>query len=246
MESIDILTGQYVKIKLEPASVLTRMAALLLDYFFMTAYGVAILYTFFKVLDVRLYSMADDTLILIFFLLFLPLFFYHFLFESLLGGRTPGKMIVRIKVTKVDGSTAGLLSYFLRWILMPIDMFMSGGVGALLILFSSKHQRLGDMAAGTIVVRSHPNLNLNLDELYFEFPTDYKPSFVQVEQLSEGQIAFISNLLVNPVNKSTTQNSIYNLAQKVKSILKIESGLDDRTFLETIVRDYNYFASLEI
>jgi len=41
-------------------------------------------------------------------------------------------------------------------------------------------------------------------------------------------------------------NSITELANKVKSILNVESNLDDRKFLETIVRDYNYYAALEV
>lgn len=244
MESINILTGQYVTIKLEPASILFRLLALFLDYTFMFVYAVAVLYTFFEYIEgLRLSNDIEITILII---CWLPFFAYHFMFESLLGGRTPGKMIVGIKVTNADGTPPGILAYFLRWVLMPIDLFPSGGIGIICVLISARHQRLGDMAAGTVVVKTNRNLKLDLDELYFEFPADYRPTFKESELLSEGQIAFISNLLINPSNKSTTQDSINSLAQKVKAILKIESGLDDRTFLETIVRDYNYYASLEI
>ena len=246
MESIGILTGQYVTIKMEPASIISRIGALLLDYFFIFIYLFALLYTFFEIMDIRVYSTPDDILITLAVIFWLPVFTYHFLFESLLGGRTPGKMILGIRVTKVDGTPPGLLSYFLRWILMPIDMLFSGGVGVIFILLSAKHQRLGDLAAGTVVVYSNMKLNLNLDELYFEFPSNYQPTFKEVEILSNGQIAFISDFLINPGSKKAVEASIENLSQKVKRILKIKSGLDDRTFLETIVKDYNYYASLEI
>lgn len=245
MESIDILTGQYVTIRMEPASIVTRMAALILDYIFMFLYLSALVYLYTEVWT-GFYYLSDWLEITLVITTLFPVMCYHFLFESILGGRTPGKMVAGIKVTTVDGSTPGLLSYFLRWILLPVDLFPSGGIGALTILLSSNHQRVGDMAAGTTVVKTRVNLKLDLDELYFEFPDNYQPSFREAANLSERQAAFISDLLLNPSRKSTTIDSIRNLAQKVKSVLKIKSDLEDRTFLETIVRDYNYYASTDV
>jgi len=64
--------------------------------------------------------------------------------------------------------------------------------------------------------------------------------------LSGGQIALITDFLIEPKNKDAISNSLTELANKVKSILNVESNLDDRRFLETILRDYNYYATLEI
>ena len=177
-------------------------------------------------------------------LLWLPALGYHFIFESFSGGKTPGKIIVKIKVTNSDGSVAGIGSYFLRWILLPVDLLCSGGLGALFILFSRNHQRLGDMAAGTVVVKTNPALSFDLDESYYVFSDDYEPTFTNVNHLTEGQIAFITNLLIEPENKNATGNSVNELAGKVKTIINTESELSDRKFLETIVRDYNYYATL--
>ena len=246
MESIDILTGQHVTIKYQPATILARMGALLLDYFFLIVYLLTVSITLFEIIDLFQYfpDWLSYTLLAIAYLL---AFGYHFIFESILGGRTPGKMVAKIRVTNIDGSIPGLGAYFLRWILMPIDMlFSGGGVGAILILFSRYHQRLGDMAAGTIVVKTNPYLNLDLDETYYEFTDDYEPTFINVDRLSEGQIAFITNLLVEPKNKIATENSIQELADKVKVLLNTETDLESCKFLETIVRDYNYYASLGI
>jgi uncharacterized RDD family membrane protein YckC len=243
MESIDILTEQHVTIKYEPASLIARIGALLLDYFFMFSYLYAISYSISTFLPSGFFGL---NVYIIWSIFLLPLLTYHFLFESILGGRTLGKMIVKIKVTNKDGSTPGIGAYFLRWLLMPVDMFPSGGIGILFIAFSSYHQRLGDMAAGTIVVKTNPSLLLDLDETYYEFSDDYEPTFKEVTRLSEGQILFIVNLLTAPKNRGTVIESLNELANKVKSILKIDSFLSDRQFLETIVRDYNYYATLEI
>jgi len=243
MESIDVLTGQNVIIRYQSATILQRAGARLLDYFFVFAYLFSIYYFFGAILKSQFYS---NKVVIIFILLWLPALGYHFIFESMMGGKTPGKMIVKIKVTNSDGTVSGIGSYFLRWILSPIDLLFWGSVGALFILLSQNHQRLGDMAAGTIVVKTDPSLTFDLDESYYVFPDDYEPTFIHVDRLTTGQITFITNLLIEPKNKNATRSSLTELACKVKTILNVESNLADRKFLETIVRDYNYYAALEI
>ena len=243
MESIDILTGQNVIIRYHSATILQRVAALLLDYFFIFTYLFSTYYFIWKIVTMQF---SDDTLIIATLLLWLPALGYHFIIESVSGGKTFGKMIVKIKVTQSDGSIPGIGSYFLRWILLPVDLFFWGSVGVLFILLSRNHQRLGDMAAGTIVVKTDPSLAFDLDESYYVFPDNYEPAFIHVDRLTDGQIAFITNLLIEPKNQSAVSGSITELANKVKMILNIEPNLDDRKFLETIVRDYNYYAALEI
>jgi uncharacterized RDD family membrane protein YckC len=243
MESIDILTGQNVTIHYEPANLLRRISALLLDYLFMGFYIGILLYIYFQLIYPN--RAEDSALIVLAIILYLPVLTYHFLFESLMGGRTPGKIIAKIKVTNFDGSTPGLLAYFLRWILLPIDLFPYGGIGALLILFSKGHQRLGDLAAGTTVVMTASVAPLHLNSGFYEFGDDYQPTFKGVDLLSEGQILFISNLLQN-AKKDVIDYSAIELADKIKQKLNIKSDMDNRLFLETIVKDYNYYASLGI
>ncbi|GHT07559.1 RDD family protein [Bacteroidia bacterium] len=246
MESVGILTGQNVIIKYQTATVVERMCALLLDYLINFASLFTILFAFFKVFED--WGMLSDgveyTLFAVFGILAMS---YHFLFESILGGKTPGKMIMKIKVTNLDGSTPGIGAYFLRWLLMTVDvLLLSGSIGALFIIFSTYHQRLGDLAAGTIVVKTNPPTLLDLDESYYAFSDDYEPTFINVERLTEGQITFITNLLIDPKNKPAVENSIDELAAKVKKILDVEPKIKNRLFLETVLRDYNYYAALGI
>ena len=243
MESIDILTGQNVTIRYQSATIVQRAGALLLDYFFIGSYLFLIYIFFWKIMSIQFY-LEKAWIVMI--LLCLPAFVYHFIFESFSGGKTLGKMIAKIKVTKVDGSIPGIGSYFLRWLLLSIDTLFSGSIGAIFIIFSRNHQRLGDMAAGTIVVKTNPTLAFDLDESYYSFPDNYEPTYIHVDRLTTGQIAFITNMLVEPNNQTALVNSIAELATKVKAILNVESNLDNRKFLEIIVRDYNYYATLEI
>ncbi len=244
MESIDILTGQHVTIKYEPASVTQRMGALLLDYFFMFLYIMALAIILFSPLK---NTFGETLSIIVFGTLSLPVLCYHVLFETLMEGQTPGKVVVKIKVTNMDGSTPGFLAYFLRWILLPIDMIPYGGLGALLIIFSKNHQRLGDLAAGTVVVKtSTAESKYNLKNDFYEFEETYIPTYKEVEQLTDGQIRLISDLLQDPKSEDEVEDALEELANKIKQKLHIESKLNNRRFLEIIVKDYNYYASLGI
>lgn len=78
-------------------------------------------------------------------------------FTLLLGtyGQTVGKMAVKIKVVKEDGTKIGYIDALLRTVLLVIDgipYVIPYLLGAILIWSSDKKQRLGDRAAHTIVV----------------------------------------------------------------------------------------------
>lgn len=242
MESIDILTGQHVTIKYAPASLLRRGLGLIIDYAIIVLYLFLFFYSLssFHFLDVFSLSLRDGMEVI----LLLPVLCYHFLFETFMNGRTPGKIITGTRVTMKDGSTPGLTAYFLRWVLLPIDLFPMGiGIGGLCIGISRYQQRIGDMAAGAVVVRNAKPKRLNLETDFMEFSEAYQPLFnTQVELLTDGQIRFISRVLYDPRDKRAVIKTVQDLSFKVKEITRLESPLDDRSFLETVVRDYNFYA----
>lgn len=89
-----------------------------------------------------------------FLVLFLVMFGYDVIFETLNSGRTPGKRWTGIRVVRVGGYPVGFLSSSIRSALRIVDTFPPLVViGIASIFLSSKHQRLGDVAAGTIVIR---------------------------------------------------------------------------------------------
>jgi uncharacterized RDD family membrane protein YckC len=79
---------------------------------------------------------------------------YFALFETLAGGRSPGKMLVGLRVVSETGRAIGFPQALARNLLRFIDTLPFGyGVGLAALLLSPRCQRLGDVAAGTIVVR---------------------------------------------------------------------------------------------
>jgi uncharacterized RDD family membrane protein YckC len=87
-------------------------------------------------------------------LAFLIIFGYDVAFEVANAGRTPGKMATGLRVLRRDGRPVDFLTSAVRNILRIVDFLpVLYVVGTVMIVVTRQHQRLGDVAAGTIVVR---------------------------------------------------------------------------------------------
>ena len=79
---------------------------------------------------------------------------YFILFEWLMRGQTPGKKALKIRVIRDDGTPATIHEVLVRNVLRLIDFLpFSYGVGAIVMFASRLSKRLGDIAAGTIVIK---------------------------------------------------------------------------------------------
>ena len=85
---------------------------------------------------------------------FLIVFGYDILFEVLASGRTPGKRVSGIRVVRVGGHPITFVPSTIRNLFRIVDWLPGSYViGCLAILATRRNQRLGDIAAGTLVVR---------------------------------------------------------------------------------------------
>jgi uncharacterized RDD family membrane protein YckC len=79
---------------------------------------------------------------------------YDVSFETLASGRTPGKRWTGLRVVRLDGSPVGFVTSAVRNLLRIVDVLPGFyAVGLVAVLASRRNQRLGDLAAGTLVVR---------------------------------------------------------------------------------------------
>ncbi len=88
-------------------------------------------------------------------LLFLLLSGYFALFEWLWNGQTPGKRWLKLRVIREDGRPITFFEAAVRNLLRDFDImpFPFYSIGLISVFASSKDQRVGDMVAGTVVVR---------------------------------------------------------------------------------------------
>ncbi len=90
---------------------------------------------------------------------------YFALFEGLRDGQTPGKRALGLRVRKTGGYPIGWSEALIRNFLRIVDSFLGYGVGLLVIMLTERNQRLGDLAAGTVVVRERPWRAGGLEEI---------------------------------------------------------------------------------
>lgn len=87
--------------------------------------------------------------------LFIILFGYYIFFEMIMNGQTPGKKAAKLRVVRKTGEPVTFFDSFVRNILRLADMLPSLYlVGSAFLVFTSNYQRIGDLAANTIVVKT--------------------------------------------------------------------------------------------
>lgn len=83
-------------------------------------------------------------------------FIYHPVLELLMHGNTPGKRMAGVQILTLSGAAPGLSKILIRNLLRLVDGFPGVyTVGLLFAIFTRNHVRLGDIAAGTVLVYSN-------------------------------------------------------------------------------------------
>lgn len=235
---VQIQTAQNVTIEYEPADVGHRIGAAFVDLLVQGAYVVAIV-----LFMVNLNPSTLGGLGIIFFILaYSPLLFYHLLFEVFMDGQSIGKKAVNIKVVRLDGSQPTLGNYVMRWLLGLIEKnFFFGIIALITILVSGKGQRLGDMAAGTTVVRTSSKVSL-ADTIFVPTAVDYTPRYPQVVQLNDRDVAVIKEVIDSPTH-AENEVMLRVLVDRVQGVMGVVADLPPLAFLRTVVNDYNHITS---
>ncbi|PRY02198.1 RDD family protein [Allonocardiopsis opalescens] len=77
----------------------------------------------------------------------------YWVFLPARSGRTLGMRLLGLRVVREDGEPVSAVTMLIRWVLLIVDGMAGGLVGLILIIATDRNQRLGDMAARTLVVR---------------------------------------------------------------------------------------------
>lgn len=270
MAHISIETSQNVSLDLLVASSGERLLAYLIDAFILSMYYLvaAKFFDFSNAFE----SMQDDSgeaLIAFANLLIFtaPIYFYDLIFEFFNKGKTPGKMVLKLQVMKVNGEPAGATEYWIRWLMRPIDMYgqfilafiigslfsestsyifmaSSGsfiGLIAFISVSSSKTgQRVGDLLAGTTVTKIRNTVSL-ADTILLKTKSDYKPTYKNALKLSDKDVRLIKETL-EYYGKTNDSKYIKKLAKKAQEFLDIPPTKTPIKFLRTLMKDYNHLA----
>jgi uncharacterized RDD family membrane protein YckC len=201
-------------------------------------------------------------------LLLLPPALYHVLMEITMNGQSVGKKIMGLRVVDERGGKASISQFIIRWLLRVSDSWMMilwilliyiaafGGnaemvfivlaafafliTDIVLVVSSKKGQRLGDILAHTIIIRTNTKSDIN-ETVFQEVADSYVPSFPQIMRLSDKDINAIKSILKTARNKGDFTMAA-NASEKIKSHLGIQTDLSPFDFLEVLLKDYNYLS----
>jgi uncharacterized RDD family membrane protein YckC len=154
-DTVTIATPEGVELELTLAGLGSRFVAALVDTLLQ---GVVIAGLGLLLIGVEIFSGAPELggvgVALFSVAAFLVWFGYHIFFEVLASGRTPGKRWSGLRVVRAGGHPVTFVASAVRNLLRVVDMLPAGYVaGCVSILVTRRNQRLGDVAAGTLVVR---------------------------------------------------------------------------------------------
>jgi uncharacterized RDD family membrane protein YckC len=156
-DQLNIDTPELVAIQMPLAGIGSRFIALLIDTLIWGA-GLVILALVLWAFQPALQAFSNlsyQWTVAVFTLsLFLLNWGYFTLFEAFWHGRTPGKRIARIRVIQRSGRAIGIFESMARNFIRYVDQIpFFYAVGVIAVFVTRQHQRLGDLAAGTLVVR---------------------------------------------------------------------------------------------
>ncbi|MCL4871883.1 MAG: RDD family protein [Anaerolineae bacterium] len=162
---------------------------------------------------------------------------YYVFFEMAWNGQTPGKYWAELRVIRRDGSPITLVESAIRNLVRPIDFLPFGyAIGVIVMFLNRDASRLGDLAAGTLVVYAHEDVTLSSLELENRSRTlaqTQVPEMVAqwpIERLSRQEIEMADQFLQR---QYSLQNG--NLGQQITHHLLNKMGVsaDEASGLET-------------
>lgn len=151
-DTYEILTPEQVKITYSLAGIGSRGYALFIDMLIQVAALIVFLIGYIRsgAYD-AMFSSAYAAFTIV--MLFVIFFVYFIIFETALGGRTPGKMAAGIRVIYTNGRPCSFYGALMRNLFRMLDFLPAFyGAGIVAMFVSANARRVGDYVAGTVVV----------------------------------------------------------------------------------------------
>ena len=228
MTTLSIQTAQNTLLQMREASLGERIIATFIDI------GVMLVYAGVISIAVKISGLSWTKF------LFVPLMFYSIVFE-LLWGRSLGKKILNLDIVHDSGAPLSFVHILLRWILRIVDVWMfMGSIATVSIILSKNGQRLGDLAAGTLVVKPK-KLSTSLEKNYYNAEESYVAVFEEVKLLNDEDVQVAKDALefLKDRGYGKAAGKILNRTRSfLEKKMKVESELKNVPFLKTVLKDY--------
>jgi uncharacterized RDD family membrane protein YckC len=249
--NLPIDTPENVILNAEIAGFGTRCLAAIFDYIIIFVILIVVYWLAFR----AAYPFGTDitnAFLIFIIILFLLMTFYHLLFELFWNGQTPGKRFIRLRVVQANGLPLTATGALIRNLVRLFDFFpVFYGIGLIVMFASSKTQRLGDLAAGTIVIRERGDLKLTtiredfrVNYLYVK-PIEPIPSHIQVDRLDQQDRRMVIDFLQRRFDMQDRINLGRLIARRIATKMEyaissseISYGNSAEIFLERVARAF--------
>jgi uncharacterized RDD family membrane protein YckC len=232
-DRLTIDTPEGVPLELTLAGVGSRFTSALLDYLIqsviLTALALVLVYA--AGVDLGAGALAQALWAVGFFAVFNG---YDIGFEVLNSGRTPGKRLNGLRVVRESGAPVTFATSAVRNVLRVVDILPGTYlVGMIAILVTRRNQRLGDLAAGTLVVRERRSLPPELAAAPWLQAPAWDTGAIEAEEL-DAVVAFLArrNELAAGARVQIAGELAGRLRPKIGGAL---AGEGDEMFLERLV-----------
>jgi uncharacterized RDD family membrane protein YckC len=242
MQTVTVHTSQNIDIDYEVAGLGDRVLARLIDG---GLFLLLIILCGILVVTAGGYESLSNIMVVVGIVVYASMYvFYDLICEIFMNGQSVGKKVRKIKVISLDGAQPTLGQYLLRWLFRIIDFtFTSSLCGLISVAVSDKKQRVGDMVAGTTLIKTEPRTQM--DKVAFTpAELDYEPVYPEVSQLNDRDVELIHEVIQSYMQTGNTA-VVYNMATKIKEHLRVEAqpDMDDLQFLQIVVKDYNHIVA---
>ncbi len=256
-ERLSIDTPENVLLNAEVAGFGSRCLAALVDY---TIMGVVFFCALTMISTLRLDGSSTVVILALYLFFFVLFFFYHLIFEILWNGQTPGKRVLGLRVIRADGLPASVTSLVIRNLVRIFDFFPVGyGVGMIVLFATKRTQRLGDLAARTLVIREKQQVTLktiqeDMSVHYLHITrVEPLPSFIQIDQLTEADRNRIIDYLKRRTDLRDRETLSRMLARQTAEKMGDEARaqqfgyniITNERFLEQVVRTFEVQAHMQ-
>lgn len=168
--------------------------------------------------------------------LFLVQFGYFLFFEIILNGQTPGKRLFGLRVIKDNGYPLSPLDSILRNLVRIIDFFpFAYGVGLVTMFMNPRAKRLGDFAAGTLVVKMRQQVRLQ--DLQPVTPAPHPPSNAPpgMSRLAESDVALVESFLQRHTKFVNADALALQMAQRLAGKMELKADMTPKSANEAFV-----------
>ena len=236
-----IVTPEAVLLEFSEAGIGSRSLGFLVDL----AVRAAVLYGVLVTLRAG-GVVLDETLVVVVLIAstFAVLLVYPALFETVWNGRTPGKRAVGLRVVTVEGAPIRFRHAAIRSALGIVDFVVgAGSVAILCALATRQSQRLGDIAAGTIVIRERQAAAFSRP-VVFHVPPGWEPlaATLDVSRLTDEAYILIRSFLlrVRELRPTARSELAAYLTERAAAAIgaHLPPGTDPEGFLITVAATY--------